>query len=157
MTSCSTQYYIQPTNETVATVSFSNLTDELPNIYIVSDGESFPIESFLIENKRPQDKSKYKTKIVAGEKIIIKYQYDWVMRKRTQLSTTYGQFNMPTSVNAESFNTVTTCSSEVSFTPEENRHYEIYFGINIDKCLIKASEARIDSVSGKQLYVISEP
>lgn len=154
VSSCARQYYIQPTIDVVATVSFSNLTDEIPVIYIVSDGKSSPINNYLIENKRPQDKSKYKTKIIANEIITIKYEYRFVMSKKTQISTTYSQFNIPTSVRKQSYKTASTCSNEVTFTPEKNKHYEVYFGMDNDKCIIKASEARTTSVSKKQLYSI---
>jgi len=30
----------------------------------------------------------------------------------------------------------------VTFTPEENKHYEVYFGLFGEKCIIKVSEAR---------------
>lgn len=76
------------------------------------------------------------------------------MSERTQISTTYGQFNMPTSVKQQSYKTATTCGSEVSFIPEKNKHYEVYFGINNGNCLIKASEARETSASTKQLFTI---
>ena len=74
VTSCAKSYYIPPTNDSVATVSFSNLSDELADIYIKTNNKTYPIERTIIERKKPQDKSKYKTNILAGKPVTFKYE-----------------------------------------------------------------------------------
>jgi len=52
VSSCAKTFYIQPTNDSVATVSFSNLSDELADIYIITNEKSYPIKDDLIERKK---------------------------------------------------------------------------------------------------------
>lgn len=154
LSSCATPNYMQPNNDSVATVSFSNLSDELAEIYIVTNDKTYSITSNLIERKKPQEKSKYKTNIKTGNEITFKYDYNWLMSERTEITSTYSKYNTPTKVNAKIINVANTCSTSVSFVPEENKHYEVYFGLIADKCIIKASEVRGYSDSTKQLISI---
>jgi len=146
VSSCTNSYYIQPTHSSVATVSFSNLSDELADIYITTKDKTYLINNKVIENKKPQDKSKLKTKIPADSEVTFKYEYNWLMRERTNITTTYSILNTPSRVNIEKINEANTCSSTVSFTPEEHKHYVVYFGLIADKCIIKAREIKTRGV-----------
>jgi len=152
--SCTNSYYIQPTHSFVATVSFSNLSDELADISIITKDKTSLINNKLIENKKPQDKSKYKTNVLSGSEITFKYEYNWLMRERTEITTTYTQFSIPTRVDIKKVNEANTCSSTVSFTPEVHKHYEVYFGLVADKCVIKAREVRVTTELKKVLIKI---
>jgi len=107
VSSCAKTFYIQPTNDSVATVSFSNLSDELADIYIITNEKSYPIKDDLIERKKPQDRSKYKTNILADNAVTFKYDYNWLMNERTEITTTYSQYGIPSKVNTKEINVVT--------------------------------------------------
>lgn len=77
------------------------------------------------------------------------------MCKRTEKNTTYSSLGAPVRIDTNKINVANTCSSSVSFVPEENKHYEVYFGLFSDKCIIKASEARGATELTKQLFLIT--
>jgi len=142
VSSCTNSYYTQPNHTSVATVSFSNLSGELADIYIITKDKTSLINNKLIENKKPQDKAKHKTSIPSGSEVTFKYEYNWLLRERTNITTTYSNINTPSRVNFEKTNEANTCSNSVSFTPAAHKHYEVYFGLIADKCFIKASEVK---------------
>ena len=150
--SCSTTYYSLKNSEQVATVSFSNLSRETPEIYIVNNCKSERIKVELIENKKPQERAKYKTEIPAGKNLSFKYHYNFILTEKTSLvtkgSTLRPKFETVISKEASS------CTSLVSFTPEVNQHYEVYFAISGKNCQIKASQSVAITDSKNNLYAI---
>ena len=138
--SCSQSYYVQPVSDQVASVSFSNLSDEMADLYIILNDMTYMIDGNVIEKKQPQYKSKFKTNVLAGNKVTFKYVYNWLIREKTEVTSTYTAFNAPSRVSSKNIKDVKTCSSEISFVPEKNKHYEVYFGVFTEKCVIKVSE-----------------
>jgi len=147
--SCSRVYYTAPDTGAVASVSFSNLSPELPDIYIIDECGPLPVDHRLIEQKNPQQKSRYKTHIPAGKTITFKYEYNFLMRKGTQ-PVTY-ETELSSRIKIEKINSVSTCSRLVSFKPEKNMHYEVYFGLLDTHCSIKASKSVASDVSKKNI------
>jgi len=152
--SCSTTYYSLKNSEQVATVSFSNLSRETPEIYIVNNCKSERIKVELIENKKPQERAKYKTEIPAGKTISLNYNYNWILTEKHDLITE-GTILSAIPINKTKVSKgISSCSNLISFTPEANKHYEVYFAISGGKCQIKASEAIAVTDSKNNLYSI---
>jgi hypothetical protein len=137
ITSCTKSYYVAPQLKQFATVSFSNLSPEMPEIHIKIKDKIFQINSNYIEQKKPQDKSKYKINIPINEMITFQYIYNWLIyEKRNVVSIQNGFYS---NINLNSSKDTNICKSTISFKPKANKHYEVYFGITSTKCTIKAS------------------
>ncbi|VAW65112.1 hypothetical protein MNBD_GAMMA11-2115 [hydrothermal vent metagenome] len=148
-TSCGRVYYIEPDTESFASVSFSNLSPELPDIYIIDECKPVPVDYRLIEQKKLKQRSAHKTRIPAGKYITFKYEYNFLVNNRTQPVTSEGKLS--SRIKIEKTNYASTCSSLVSFMPENNIHYEVYFTLLDTQCTIKASKSVISEKTGKKL------
>jgi len=146
---CSRVHYTEPDAGPVASVSFSNLSPERPDIYIIDECKPLPVDYRRIEQKKPKRKSRYKTRISAGKTITFKYEYNFLVNKRTQ-PVTY-ETRLSSQIKIEKISSVSTCSSLVSFKPEKNTHYEVYFGLVDTNCSIKISKSVFSDVSNKNI------
>lgn len=152
LSSCATRYYSPPEQGALATVSFSNLSPEIPKLYITSNCKSFLINQIFIEQKNPADKSKHEINIPANSEITFEYNYYWFSGEKTELVTNgiYYRIEETKSKIPES------CTKTITFIPEDNKHYEVYFGINLDHCIIKAVETQqIQGSAKKKLLKIN--
>jgi len=147
-TSCSRIYYTEPTDGSTASVSFSNLSPERPDIYIISNCKILPVESKLIEQRNPLAKSRHKILIPADKIISFKYEYNFIISKGTQPVTTEGRLS--SRIIIEKTNNVDTCSSLISFKPDKDEHYEVYFGLLDTSCTIKAEKSSTSTTSGRK-------
>ena len=154
LVSCSRAYYVPPTEPPLATVSFSNMSSELPDVYIIIDCKSHPLDSSLFERKRPDDTSRHKTPVPAGKMISFRYDYNWLISENTQLVTSGASFG--SRIETQKTKQASTCSSLVSFMPEPDRHYEVYFGLVADKCTIKVAESLRVPGGGKKLGSVQQ-
>lgn len=152
--SCSTTYYAPENGEQMATVSFSNLSNETPEIYIVNNCKSEQIDSELIEKKKPQETAKYKTKIPAGRNISFEYNYNWILSKENNLISEGLILNTVPIIKTKVSTKASSCNSLASFTPEANQHYDVYFAISGKNCQIKASKSVALTDSRNNLYAI---
>ena len=158
LTSCSHNYYLPATSDNTATVSFANLSPENPEINIIDNCISKEIKRMHIERRSPIKKAKYKIRIPAERKISFNYRYFWVSGEKTTLVTSgnvnIGFGSIPNIKSATS-KEILTCDERVTFRPEKDKHYEIYFGVDTNKCVIKANEALYDKFKKKnKLYAI---
>lgn len=154
ITSCSQSYYIpSPTGET-AFVSFSRLTYEIPEITIIENCRSSTIDPDFIKNRKPTEKNSNELRIPANSEITFVYDYSWFGEEMSELYTSGNQYGpLIHQKKSKEFNS---CTQSVSFIPEENKHYEVYFGKNIDTCTIKVSEVFINPSTGKKyLFKVS--
>lgn len=154
ITACSGSYYVAPELKESAVVSFSNLSPEIPEIYILIKGKSSQINSNYFEKRKPQQRSRYTLKIPAKEKITFNYVYNWVMSEYREPVSVQNKFY--SNVEIKTKKEVDTCRSNVSFKPESDKHYEVYFGIVRGKCIIKASEVYIDKNGRKSLIKLTK-
>jgi len=139
LASCTTKYYIPPGSDVSATVSFSNLSAEIPDISIIDNCKTSKINNSYIEYKKPSDESTFKIKIPVKRKISFEYKYFWISGEKTEPVTIENQYR--SHIELRKTNVISECTETVTFIPEENKHYEVYFGKNVNKCMIKASEA----------------
>jgi len=152
LASCTTEYYIPPASDMSATVSFSNLSPEIPEINIIDTCNSSKINNSYIEYKKPADRSTFKVKIPVKRKISFEYKYFWISGEKTVPVTTENQYQ--SHIELKKTKVISECTATVTFIPEENKHYEVYFGKNINKCVIKASEAYFSNNNQKQLLPV---
>lgn len=136
------------------------MSPELPDIHIISDCKSLPIHNELIERKKPEQVARHKTLIPAGKPISFKYDYNWLISEKTSLVSSGNSYSPR--IETQKTKDVSTCSSLVTFTPQVNKHYEVYFGLMLNKCLIRARESVTTSTPGfslptkNKLYAIEE-
>lgn len=152
--SCAMKEYKLPEDGPVASVSFSNLSLGVPELNIINNCESSFINKNYIESKSPTDKAKYKIKIRSKNKITFEYKYHWFSRNGlipiTQAS------GLHHSVKEKTSSELRTCTKSVTFVPEENKNYEIYFGIQGNKCSIDVGEVHeIDGTYEKKLLHVT--
>jgi len=153
LASCTQNYYMPDTSDTTATVSFSNLSAENPEINIIDNCRSSEIESIYIERKKPSKVAKYKITIPAERKISFQYKYFWISGEKTTLVTS-SVGSLP-QIKPETSKEIATCDEVITFKPEKNKHYVVYFGVGKNKCVIKANEILYDRVKGaNKLYAI---
>jgi len=153
LTSCATKYYSPPNTDKAATVSFSNLSPEIPEINIIDNCTSLKINDSYFENKKPTDISEFKINIPIKRKISFVYNYFWISGEKTVPITI--ENSTISLIRIKKIKVIHTCNEIVTFIPEKNRHYEVYFGKNIENCMIKASEAYYtDDKHKKQLMAI---
>jgi len=153
LASCTTQYYIPTDSNVFATVSFSNLSHEIPEISIIDNCNTSKINNRYIEYRKPTDESTFKIKIPVKRKISFEYKYFWISGKKTEPITI--ENNYTSHIELKKTNVISECIETVTFIPEENKHYEIYFGKNINNCVIKASKAYYSNGKQKQLLSIN--
>ncbi|VAW64248.1 hypothetical protein MNBD_GAMMA08-276 [hydrothermal vent metagenome] len=154
ITACSGSYYVAPELKESAAVSFSNLSPEIPEIYILIKGKSSQINSNYFEKRKPQQRSRYTLKIPAKEKITFNYVYNWVMGEYRDVVSV--QNKLYANVETKTRKEVDTCRNNVSFKSEADKHYEVYFGIVRGKCVIKVSEVFIDKNGRKSLKKLKQ-
>ncbi len=154
ITACSGSYYVAPELKESAVVSFSNLSPETPKIYIVLKGKSSQINNNYLENKKPQQRSRYTLKIPAKEKITFNYVYNWVMSEYREPVSVQNKYY--SNVEIKTRKDVDTCRNNVSFKSEKDKHYEVYFGIVRGKCVINVSEVLFDKNGRKSLKKLQQ-
>jgi hypothetical protein len=149
---CSSKYYTFTDSGATATVSFSNLSAELPEIVLIENCATSKIKDVYFENKLPNQKSAKKIKISVDKPITFEYRYSWFSGEVENLVT--AGTSLRPHLKLEKNKSISICKETVTFIPQENKHYEVYFGLSNNKCVIKASEARI-SEQGKWISAIS--
>jgi len=149
-TGCARPYYKPPVNVPVATVSFSNLSVQTPQIYIIADCKPMLVQGELIEPKTPDQAAKYSTEIPANKLIAFQYVYYFVINEKPNIDTGVGGYNIQYSKSLYT----STCESTIAFTPEPNKHYEVYFGLVEQNCAIKAQESIVSMGANNKLVTI---
>ncbi|MCW8877135.1 MAG: hypothetical protein OQK04_05185 [Kangiellaceae bacterium] len=151
--SCTIKHYTPSIDENFATVSFSNLTRQTPELRIIDSCSTSKIDNALIEQKDPADISKHRLKIPIQRKITFEYKFLWIGDEVTELvpqGTGLGK-----TIKVERRNAADTCNKSFTFIPEENKHYEVYFGKGMEKCVLGVGEARLSpSTNQKSLYEV---
>ena len=153
LTSCAATYYTPVKETSIASVSFSSVSLELPEIRVVDNCNSLPINKNLIVHKDPEDKSGVKLTIPATREITFEYNYHWFSGEKTEFITK-GKI-VGAHVEIEKSKVISSCFNSITFIPGENKHYEVSFEFNAGKCIIKASEGiYIDGYSKYRLQKV---
>ena len=143
LASCSANYYKTTIEDKFSTVSFSNLTPEIPDVYLIDKCETYKIENQYIERKYPTDKPSKMLRIPVKRKITFEYNILWISGEKKQLENNGGLYTP--NIEEQTSKTGSTCTETVTFIPEEGKHYEVYFGKSGNKCVIGASEVELGS------------
>lgn len=151
VTSCSTKFYQYQGADAKASVSLSRLSKDIASIYIIDNCEASQIQPELIEEKYPSQKSKYKIDIPANRQITFEYRYFWISGEKSRLVSKSNGLTAHR-IETQTDKSVTSCKESFTFIPQENKHYEVYFGKADNQCVIKAGEAKF-SETGKRKSV----
>lgn len=156
VTSCSTKFYQYQGTDVKASVSFSRLSKDIASIYIIDNCQASQVQPELIEDKYPSQKSKYKIVIPVNRQITFEYRYFWISGETSRLVSKSNGLTAHR-IEAQTDKSVTSCRESITFVPEENKHYEVYFGKADNKCVIKAGEAKFsENGERKKVTKISE-
>ena len=152
LSSCSTQYYLPPEQGALATVSLSTLSSDIPEINIISNCKLSTFNHYLIERRKPTDKSINLINIPSNKEITFQNNYYLISSQKTKFNSKSG---FSPHIDTMPIKELSLCTQSVTFIPEENKHYEVYFGISDGKCTINAEEGqRIQDATKKRLMRI---
>lgn len=150
---CSTDYYKPVSDNDVAYVSFSNLSREIPEISINTNCKRSRIDPELIQYRKPSEHADLLLQIPSNVPVSFGYDYAWFEGEQIDLVTTgASRYNAMTNqlTHRRSLKEVKSCVEMITFTPEPNKRYEVYFGKNPQSCVIGVSEAFFEPTSQKK-------
>lgn len=145
---CSTEYYQSTVDKNVAYVSFSNLSREIPGISINTNCKRSQIDPELIKYRRPNEDTDLLLQIPSNIPVSFSYDYAWFEGEKIQL-VEKGSLIIKKTTSKD----VNSCTEKVTFIPEPNRRYEVYFGKNPLSCVIGVSEVFVKPGSHKKLLM----
>ena len=148
---CTSKYYKPELAESFAKISFANLTEQVPQLKVIDSCVASQIDNAIVERRNPKSTSKFSLKIPVQRKITFEYNSIWFGKDSTELLAQGTSLTNTTMVSTRK--TAETCKKNITFIPEEGKHYELFFGRGKEKCVLGVSEVRINhETNEKQLY-----
>ena len=150
---CSTNYYQSVADNNHAYVSFANLSQEIPEISIITNCKRSRIDPERIKYRKPSENADSLLEIPSDQPVSFVYAYAWFEGEEFQLvDRGYAQQNTQISLltQRKASKGVKSCSEKITFVPEPEQKYEVYFGKNPRSCVISVSEAFVEPGNQKK-------
>ena len=152
LASCVNNDYIEPDGNDVSYIAISTLGQELPSFKITSGCKSSILNVETIENRSPIDEPSKTIKVSDGVPLTISYNYSWFGAEISELRNFGGgRFGENTRIENRQVKQVETCNKQITFVPEANESYEVFFSVVSDKCTLKVARSHnvINSIKQK--------
>lgn len=121
-TACTIPAFHSAQGENTAQVSFSSQMPNLPELQIGINCQSYLVSNEKIDDRSPQSRTKKVFRIPSGKEIFLYFE-NMEIGRLVLWKHLYIDLNA-----SEQQHGFDTCSNKISFKPEKDKNYEIFFG-----------------------------
>lgn len=146
ISACSTPYFHSTKGENTAKISFSNQMPNTPDLFIKINCQSFHIGKNNIDKRSPKTRAVNVLQIPSGKEISLYFENTEFVKTKTVSATHFSHesgypLGQSVRIYPKEQMTFDTCSNSITFTPQKDKNYEVYYGTtNDNKCHIIINE-----------------